>query len=98
MGMLVVGWRTLVPVVALAVLQACADGGNEGAQPPPPTAGLDIRPSNTACLAPERDIVTANVAVPPAFPALAFSEPVAMLQAPRDASRWFVVEQGGRIR
>ena len=79
---------------------ASRSGSGEGdTQPPPlPTSGLDSRPSNTACLAPERDIVTANVAVPAAFPALAFSEPVAMLQAPRDASRWFVVEQGGRIR
>ncbi|MEX1994861.1 MAG: PQQ-dependent sugar dehydrogenase [Steroidobacteraceae bacterium] len=28
----------------------------------------------------------------------AFSSPVALLQAPGDASRWFVVQQGGRIR
>ena len=92
-------WRTLLPVFALAVLPACSGSGEGDTQPPPlPTSGLDSRPSNTACLAPERDIVTANVAVPAAFPAFAFSEPVAMLQAPRDASRWFVVEQGGRIR
>lgn len=32
------------------------------------------------------------------FPALAFSQPVAMLQAPNDGSRWFVVEQAGRVR
>src|SRR5688572_2954815 len=98
MGSLV-GWRTLLPVFAWAVLPACSGSGEGDTQPPPPPiSGLDSRPSNTACLAPERDIVTANVAVPAAFPALAFSEPVAMLQAPRDASRWFVVEQGGRIR
>ena len=29
---------------------------------------------------------------------LAFDSPIAMKQAPNDASRWFVVEQGGRIR
>lgn len=28
----------------------------------------------------------------------AFSQPIAMLQAPGDASRWFVVEQGGVVR
>jgi hypothetical protein len=28
------------------------------------------------------------------FPALSFTFPVAMLQAPNDATRWFVVEQG----
>lgn len=32
------------------------------------------------------------------FPLLAFSQPVAMLQAPGDATRWFVVEQEGRVR
>ena len=32
------------------------------------------------------------------FPALTFSAPVAMLQAPNDTSRWFVVEQGGVVR
>src|SRR4051812_36279770 len=32
------------------------------------------------------------------FPALTFSTPVAMLQAPNDTSRWFVVEQGGVVR
>jgi glucose/arabinose dehydrogenase len=32
------------------------------------------------------------------FPRLSFAFPVAMLQAPNDASRWFVVEQGGVVR
>jgi glucose/arabinose dehydrogenase len=32
-----------------------------------------------------------------AFPALTFSSPVAMLQAPGDSSRWYVVERGGRV-
>jgi glucose/arabinose dehydrogenase len=27
-----------------------------------------------------------------------FQQPVAMIQAPNDAARWFVVEQGGRVR
>jgi glucose/arabinose dehydrogenase len=35
---------------------------------------------------------------PRAFANLSFTSPVAMKQAPSDASRWFVVEQGGRIR
>ena len=33
-----------------------------------------------------------------AFPNLTFNEPVAMLQAPGDATRWFVVEQDGVVR
>lgn len=32
------------------------------------------------------------------FPALSFSAPVAMLQAPNDTTRWFVVEQRGVVR
>ena len=35
---------------------------------------------------------------PRAFPSLTFSSPTAMMQAPNDASRWFVVEQGGVVR
>jgi glucose/arabinose dehydrogenase len=31
------------------------------------------------------------------FPNLDFTNPVALLQAPNDASRWFVVEQAGRV-
>ena len=31
------------------------------------------------------------------FPNLTFSAPIAMLQAPNDAARWFVVEQGGVV-
>lgn len=32
------------------------------------------------------------------FPNLVFAAPVAMLQAPGDGARWFVVEQAGRVR
>jgi glucose/arabinose dehydrogenase len=32
------------------------------------------------------------------FPTLSFAQPVAMLQAPNDATRWFVVEQAGVVR
>ena len=38
------------------------------------------------------------LAVARVFPNLTFSQPVALLQAPNDASRWFVVEQGGTVR
>ncbi len=36
--------------------------------------------------------------VQPVFPSLSFSSPVAMLQAPGDSTRWFVVEQAGQVR
>jgi len=40
----------------------------------------------------------AALTVSPIYSALSFTQPVAMLQAPGDATRWFVVEQPGRIR
>lgn len=63
----------------------------------PPTSGLDARPSNTTCLAPDRPTTTASIGLQRVFPSLSFSSPVALLQAPGDASRWFVVEQDGRV-
>ena len=46
-------------------------------------------------------LLTGNVSalgVQSVFPALSFAAPVAMLQAPGDSSRWFVVEQAGFVR
>ena len=43
--------------------------------------------------------VNAALTLQPSFASLPpFTEPVAMLQAPGDASRWFVVERGGVVR
>jgi glucose/arabinose dehydrogenase len=63
-------------------LAACGGSGGGGVAPPPPPPG--------AC--------STGLEAPRAFANLTFSSPVAMLQAPNDASRWFVVEQGGVIR
>jgi glucose/arabinose dehydrogenase len=38
------------------------------------------------------------IALQPAFPGLFFTKPVAMLQAPGDSLRWFVVEQAGQVQ
>lgn len=38
------------------------------------------------------------LSVQPAFPNLFFNNPVAMLQAPGNSLRWFVVEQAGKVR
>ncbi len=64
-------------------LTACGGGsGNDGGVTPPPPP--------TAC--------STGLETPRAFAALTFASPVAMLQAPNDGSRWFVVQQGGVIR
>lgn len=43
-------------------------------------------------------VVEASIHIGRVFPALTFTRPVAMEQAPGDTSRWFVVEQAGVIR
>ncbi|HEY8509532.1 MAG TPA: PQQ-dependent sugar dehydrogenase, partial [Steroidobacteraceae bacterium] len=92
-------------LVTLFMMTACSGGGggSGGGEPPiapTPSAGLDQRPDNMTCLAPDRPGTQGQLSltVEQVFPALTFEQPVAMLQAPQDASRWFVVEQGGSVR
>jgi glucose/arabinose dehydrogenase len=47
---------------------------------------------------PTDNVPQVTVNVERVFPNLTFTAPVAMLQAPGDNTRWFVVEQGGRVR
>jgi uncharacterized repeat protein (TIGR03806 family) len=88
---------------ALAFLQGCGGGEstrpNEPPQPPPSNepSGLDTRPSNTTCLAWDRPTADDTISVT-RYTNLSFSSPIAMLQAPGDSSRWFVVQQGGVVR
>ncbi len=61
--------------------------------------GLNARPSNTTCIAPPRPDGNATVSTVQPFPtAPSLSQPVKILQAPGDASRWFVLEKTGRVR
>jgi uncharacterized repeat protein (TIGR03806 family) len=65
----------------------------------PATVGLDSRPDNATCVAGARPSQVVTLATERAFPNLpAFASPILMLQAPSDATRWFVVEQGGTVR
>jgi glucose/arabinose dehydrogenase len=66
-----------------ALLAAACGGGDGGYDAPTPTP----TPTTEVSLGVER-----------VFPALTFTLPVALLQAPGDGTRWFVVEQGGRVR
>ncbi len=98
-------------LIGLVALGACSspspDGGTGGGgggttppppPPPPPVQGLDARPSNTTCLAGEAPAQNVSIAAQRAFPNLTFQFPLGMHQAPGDSSRWFVIEQAGRIR
>lgn len=75
-------------------------GTNNGTTnlPMPAPFGLDTRPANTTCAAPDRPNATTGITIDRVFPNLSFSAPVWAQQAPGDDSRWFVIEQGGRIR
>lgn len=70
-------------------------------QPPPtqpaPTPGLDSRPSNTSCLAWDRPNAGTEISLT-RFTNHSFTEPVLMLQAPHEATYWYVVEQDGVVR
>jgi uncharacterized repeat protein (TIGR03806 family) len=98
-------WRLLIFVLKVAglcaALLACGGGSSDGDPdgPAPPEPGLDARPQNASCLAPARPGSGAGVTATDPFPAApAFSSPTKILQAPGDASRWFVLEKSGRVR
>ncbi|QQR91265.1 MAG: PQQ-dependent sugar dehydrogenase [Myxococcales bacterium] len=75
----------------------CSPSG-EGVKRAPDDHALSERPQNSNCVAFERPVFANSVAVERVFENLSFSKPVAMLQAPNDDSRWYVVEQDGRIK
>jgi uncharacterized repeat protein (TIGR03806 family) len=108
-------------LLSLAFLIAGCGGGSGGAPQDPPSApgnppptlpppgasvGLDARPSNKTCVAPERDTGSVTIGTQRVFPKLKFVDPVTrvtrapvlLLQAPRDASRWFLLERHGVVR
>lgn len=71
-----------LPVPLLLALAGCGGGGGGTSTPQPP-------PPPTATL---------TVTTVPIFAALTFAQPVALVQAPADPARWFVVEKAGRVR
>jgi uncharacterized repeat protein (TIGR03806 family) len=56
--------------------------------------GIDIRPSNFTCTVPERPATDASVSLELV---LGLSFPLAMVQAPNDAGKWYVVDRAGFI-
>ncbi len=83
-------WTVIGLCIAFAGCRSSSDD-----PPPGPTVGLDARPSNTTCVAPARNTGGGTtIALQRVFPNLTFSQPLAMLQAPGDDTRWFVLEKG----
>ncbi|HFC53092.1 MAG TPA: hypothetical protein ENJ43_01515 [Gammaproteobacteria bacterium] len=63
-------------------------------------SGLDNRPLNRTCVAPPKPSGSGSgeIEIERAFPQLDFTQPLAMLQAPDNDGRWYVVERGGTVR
>ena len=87
-----------------AVLGSCGGGGSGGNNnveppptPPPATVGLDARPSNASCVAPERASV-GTIDITDAFPGLPnIGTPTKVLVEPVADPRWFVLRKSGQL-
>ncbi|MEL6870544.1 MAG: PQQ-dependent sugar dehydrogenase [Pseudomonadota bacterium] len=62
------------------------------------TFGLDARPDNRTCLAPDRPTGDATVVVTDVYPALPdLGQPTKLILEPGGARRWFVLQKSGQI-
>jgi glucose/arabinose dehydrogenase len=77
--------------LALLIVGSCGGGGSY-------TGGIGGGSSSSSSGTPLNPGSSAALTLTDVFPNLTFTSPLAMLQAPNDNTRWFVVEQGGRVR
>ncbi len=87
-------------LLSALALGACGGGGSDGAASSPPPTGSNPPPTTPGPPdpAPPSQSTAPQISIARAFPALSFTSPVALMQAPNDTSRWYVVEQGGVVR
>jgi glucose/arabinose dehydrogenase len=71
-------------LLAISACGGSGSGSGPGLAPPPPPS-------------PPPPPVTPSIDVQQVFPALSFSSPVSLQQAPGDSTTWYVVEQAGRV-
>lgn len=94
---------TVLAIAAIMLLEAChsSSSDDEAPSPAPPggPVGLDARPSNLTCVAPAR-VAAGGVSIQlqRVFESLSFEQPLAMLQASGDDTKWYVVQKGGTVR
>lgn len=97
---------TLIALLLLTVavsLHGCnsSGGGSTGNEFVVADFGLDRREPNATCLAPARpgQITSegAPIALQEVFPGVTFPQPLALLQAPGNTGRWYVVTKDGRV-
>lgn len=78
--------------------------GDTDTDVPPPTPepapfGLDARPANDSCTAPESPPVQAtNVQLTRVFDTVNLTNPVGFTQAPGDPDAWYVIQQNGVVK
>lgn len=82
-------WLLLLLLISAATSCTAPSSSN------PSRSGLDARPANPRCLAPERPKDNTGVALQRAFPALSFSQPIFLTFPPGEPQRLVVVQQGG---
>jgi uncharacterized repeat protein (TIGR03806 family) len=93
-----------IVILAASLAAGCHSSGGDSQTAPAPTptpgaGGLDARPANATCVAPAKSASAgATVTTQRAFPSLTFTQPLLMLQAPGDDSRWYVLQRGGAVR
>ena len=68
-----------------------------GPEPEPNVVGLDARPVNTTCLAPDRPVENSAVVLSRIFPNLSLRNPLFLLERPGDALNFYAIERGGRV-
>ena len=92
--------QSAVALVLAWGLLACGGGGSDTSPPPLPVdpgAGLQQKPALTGLRFPGNTVDSGDLRIVKAFPNLSFTAPLWFGQAPGDARRAYVAEQGGRV-
>jgi uncharacterized repeat protein (TIGR03806 family) len=87
-------------LAALALCASACGGGSSSSLSSAPVSGLDVRPSNTSCLASTFEggaVGGPSVALERAYPNLTITAPTAMTMRPGDDTRWYAVDRTGRV-
>ena len=70
--------------------------GGDGADANHGEPGLDERPANTTCHAPERPVEQASVSLVKAIPNVGFAA-IGVVRAPHDPSKWYLIDRTGTV-
>ncbi len=73
------------------------DRVDAGPQPDPDVVGLDARPANATCLAPDRPVENSDIVLTRIFPNLVLRSPLFLLERPGDDANFYAIERAGRV-